>query len=162
MPLGRVAGAYGVLGWVRVNSDCEPPENLLGYSPWFVGDADAWTLREIEAGRPHGKGVVAQLSGCESREQAQAMLGATVAVRRGQLPPLGDGEYYWADLIGLRVVSREGVDLGEVSALLATGANDVLVVRGERERLIPLIFGAVVLEVDGAHGRIRVAWDPDF
>jgi 16S rRNA processing protein RimM len=162
VPVGRVVGAYGVLGWLRVVSDCDPPANLLSYSPWFVAGAGGCSARRVEDGRPHGKGVVARIEGCASREQAQAMAGATVAVRRGQLPPLPDREYYWVDLIGMRVVTQEGTDLGEVRGLLQTGANDVLVVQGERERLVPFVLDAVVLEVDPAGRRIRVDWDPTF
>ena len=157
-----MAGAHGVLGWVRVVSWCEPPENLLGYPSWYLcrgGRCGLWRVRD---GRAHGKGVAAWLEGCEDRDRAQALAGATVAVRRAELPDPGEGEYYWADLIGLTVVSAAGQELGRVAALMATGANDVLVVQGERERLIPFLPGSVVQEVDLAARRVRVDWDPDF
>ena len=160
--VGRVTGAFGVLGWVRVVSWCEPPDNLLTYSPWYLRLRDEWTVCRLEEGRGHGKGVVARLEGCNDRDQAQALGGAAVAVRRSQLPDPGTGEFYWADLIGLRVVGAGGRDLGRVSGLIETGANDVLVVQGDRERLIPYLPGQVVLEVDLDAKRIRVDWDPDF
>ena len=106
--------------------------------------------------------VAAWLEGCEDRDRAQALAGATVAVRRAELPDPGEGEHYWADLIGLTVVSAAGQELGRVAGLMATGANDVLVVQGERERLIPFLPGSVVQEVDLAARRVRVDWDPDF
>jgi 16S rRNA processing protein RimM len=159
---GRVAGAYGVNGWLRVVSFCDPPENLLQYSPWHLGGEGRWVLARLEAGRAHGKGVVAQVAGCGERDQAEALTGALVAVERRQLPALEEGEYYWADLVGLRVEGPAGRDLGVVTGLVETGANDVLVVQGDRERLIPYLPDRVVREVDLAAGRIRVDWDPDF
>ena len=83
-------------------------------------------------------------------------------MRRAQLPPPGPGEYYWADLQGLQVVTLEGVELGTVSSVFATGANDVIVVRGERERLLPFVQGQVVMEVNLEQRLLRVDWDPDF
>lgn len=147
---------------MRVVSWCDPPENLLRYTPWYLRRAGHCDLWQVEEGRAHGKGVTARLAGCEARERAQALAGATVAVRRAQLPDPGEGEYYWADLIGLAVVDTAGRELGQVVDLIATGANDVLVVRGDRERLIPFLPERVVLEVDLAAKRVRVDWDPDF
>jgi 16S rRNA processing protein RimM len=71
-------------------------------------------------------------------------------------------EFYWADLIGLRVITVGGVDLGRIAQLFETGANDVIVVQGDRERLIPYIWQQVVRDVDLAAGEMRVDWDPDF
>ena len=113
-------------------------------------------------GRRHGKGLVAMLEGWENREAGRSLLGVQIAVDRSQLPALAPGEYYWADLIGLRVVNRNAVELGRVDSLMETGSNDVLVVRDDRERLIPYVPGDVVLDIDLASGLIRVDWDPDF
>jgi len=156
--LGRVAGVYGVHGWVRVFSETEPRENILSYSPWLVGGV----TREVVEGRRHGKGLVARLAGFDDRDQAAALVGREIAVRREQLPPARPDELYWADLEGLAVETRDGVSLGRVSHLFDTGANDVMVVKGERERLIPFVWGDVVEDVDLAAGKIRVDWDPDF
>jgi len=160
--VGRISGVYGVRGWVRVRSYTEPRENILRYSPWLLKSSDGWRSCALEEGRPHGKGIVVRLAGYEDRERAAALIGVEVAVRREQLPPLPAGEYYWADLIGLEVVTREGVSLGRIDHLLETGANDVLVVQGERERLIPYLPEQVVLGVDLDGGVMRVDWDPEF
>jgi 16S rRNA processing protein RimM len=159
--LGRIIGVFGVRGWVKVMSETDPPDNILHYSPWqLCGHQPAeWFL---VTGQRHGKGLIARLEGCQDRDQAQALVGLEIAVRRSQLPPPGVDEFYWADLEGLRVETTEGIRLGQVSHLLATGANDVLVVRGERERLIPFIWDQVVRELDLAGGRLCVDWDPDF
>jgi len=137
-------------------------EQLLAYSPWQLGRGSGWQPYVLEAGRAHGPGLVAKLARVEDREQARALVGANIAVERSQLPALTDDEYYWTDLVGLGVVTRDGRELGQVTGLMETGANDVLVVGGERERLIPYIPGQVVLRVDTRAGRIEVDWDPEF
>ncbi len=159
--LGRISGVYGVQGWVKVHSDTRPRENILRYSPWYLRREGGWEARRVLAGRPHGKTLVARIEGCSDRDQARALMGTTIAVRRSQLGDAGDG-YFWTDLEGLAVETLEGVALGTVDHLVETGANDVLVVKGERERLIPWLPGQVIREVDLEAGRIRVDWDPDF
>ncbi len=160
--LGRITGLYGVRGWVRVASDTEPRENILAYRPWQIGSGESWREARVAEGRVQGKGVVARLEGCSDRDAAAALLGCAVAVHRDQLPPPAPGEYYWADLEGLTVRTTAGVELGRVERVLATGANDVLVVRGERERLVPFVRGEVIRAVDLEGGWLEVDWDPEF
>jgi len=159
--VGRIAGLYGVRGWVKVFSHTQPRENILGYKPWLLQIGGRWVEASAAEGRMHGKGVVAHLEGYDDRDVAAALVGCDIAVHREQLAPVEDDEIYWADLIGLKVVTREGVELGNVDHLIETGANDVVVVRGERERLLPYIDG-VVLEVDLDQGVMEVDWDPEF
>ena len=160
--LGRISGLFGVQGWVRVFSHTEPREGIVRYSPVFLKQRDEWRLIEIEAGRAHGQGVVLKFAGHDDRDQAATLLQCEIAVRRAQLPLPKPGEYYWVDLEGLQVVTLDGVELGTVDTLFATGANDVMVVRGERERLVPFIRGDVIVEVDLERRLLRVDWDPDF
>jgi len=161
--LGKITGLFGVRGWVKVFSHTEPRTNIVDYSPWLVRrPGGQWQTMQVLDGKAHGKGVVAQLEGIVDRDQAALLLGAEVAVPRSQLPAPGEGEYYWTDLIGLQVVTTTGEDLGRVDSLLETGSNDVLVVKGERERLIPFLTPEVITEVDLAGGRIQVDWDPEF
>ncbi len=160
--MGRVAGLFGVRGWLKIHSDAEPREGILDYSPWFIKRAGVWEKHELQAGHPQGKGVVAQLRNFADRDQAAELLGCDIAVRRDQLPELPAGEYYWNDLQGLRVENLDGVELGRISHLIETGANDVIVVTGERERLIPYTRGIAVRRVDLAAGLMIVDWDPDF
>jgi len=160
--VGRIAGIFGVRGWLRVESHTDPKENILGYSPWQVETESGWTEVRIEEGRPHGKGIVAKLDLCADRDEARLLIGREITVERRQLPAPETGEYYWTDLVGLRVVTRDGEVLGSVSTLMSTGANDVLVVQGERERLIPFIGNDVVLDVDLGESLITVDWDPAF
>lgn len=160
--MGHVAGVYGVRGWIKVISDAEPRERLLEYSPWLLKVGNEWKAYMPLDGSLHGKGLVARLEGVGDREQAEALRGARIAVERTQLEPLPAGEYYWADLLGLRVVTNEGAELGRVIRLLETGANDVLVVQGERERLIPFLRPQVVSAIDLTAGTLVVDWDPEF
>jgi 16S rRNA processing protein RimM len=158
--LGRISGVYGVRGWVKVFSDTEPRENILAYTPWYLG-ASRSPCR-VADGRRQGKGLVARIEGCEDRDRAAALVGQEIAVRRDQLPPPHTDEFYWADLEGLSVETLDGTLLGRIHYLFATAANDVLVVTGERERLLPFVWDQVVKDVDFESGRMRVDWDADF
>lgn len=160
--VGEVSGVFGVRGWIKVWSFTEPRENILGLSPWYLSGAGSWTPYLRQGGQGHAKGVVAHLVGCDDRDQAAALIGRQIAVRRDQLPPPAADEFYWTDLEGLRVFNLEGRDLGELDHLFSTGANDVMVVKGDRERLIPFVWDEVVKEVAFDTRRIRVDWDPDF
>lgn len=160
--VGRISGIYGVEGWVRVFSETVPRANILAYSPWYVDRHGRWEKRNLLGGRVHGKGIVARIEGCADREQAAGLMESVIAIRRDQLPPARAGEFYWTDLQGLRVETVEGVDLGSIDHLFETGANDVIVVRGDRERLIPYLREDVVRRVDLGAGLMVVDWDPQF
>jgi 16S rRNA processing protein RimM len=161
--LGRVSGLYGVRGWVKVHSDTDPRDNIVGYSPWYLNRGKGWEVCELDGGRAHGKTVVVKLSGCEDRDAAAEWIGSVIAVRRDQLDDrLEAGEYYWTDLEGLEVVTVDGVALGRVDHLFETGANDVMVVKGDRERLVPYLWEQVVKEVNLEDRRMVVDWDPEF
>jgi len=161
--LGRVSGAYGIQGWIKVHSDTSPRENIVAYSPWYLLRDGQRETHKVNAGRRQGKSVVAKLAGCNDRDAAEALIGAEIAILRSQLPPTTEpGEYYWADLVGLRVETLDGIELGRIDQLFETGANDVIVVSGERERLLPYTWQQVVREVDLGQGVMRVDWDPEF
>jgi len=161
--LGRVLGAFGVRGDVRLESWTEPRAQIFRYQPWILRSADG-AERELQGarGRDTGKHVIASLPGVDDRDLAEAMRGTEILVPRDVLPPPAPGEYYWVDLEGMRVVTVEGVELGQVSHLLSTGANDVMVVRGERERILPFVQPDYVTAVDFDAGTITVDWDPEF
>lgn len=159
--IGRIAGIYGVHGWLRIESYTADRAAILDYRAWYLGRDKEWRPVEVLDGRLHGAGVVAQLAGIADREQARALLGCEIAIPREMLGEAGRNEYFWTDLEGLRVVTTGGVELGTVSHLFATGANDVMVVRNGRERLIPFT-GNVVQSVDLERGLVTVDWDPEF
>lgn len=165
--LGRIGAPHGIKGWVRVVSDTWPPEEILSYACWQVQRRDEWHEFSVVQARPQGKALVVQLQDAqghliEDRDEAALWRNTPIAVWRSELPELEADEIYWADLIGLNVETVEGVALGKIHTMMETGANDVLVVRGERERLIPFVRDIVVKEIDVARSLIRVDWDPEF
>ncbi|GAB4260375.1 MAG: ribosome maturation factor RimM [Methylomicrobium sp.] len=160
--VGEISGIFGVKGWVKVYSYTDPRENILSYSSWRLSKGvDVMTLNVLD-GKLQGKSVVARLQGVEDRDAAAALMGWSIAIDRAQLPKLESDEFYWVDLVGLRVVTAMGIELGVVDHLIETGANDVLVVNGERERLIPFLMGQTVLNVDLTNRCLTVDWDSDF
>lgn len=158
--LGHVSGVHGVRGWVKIHSLTEPREAIFDYQPWLLGDAREAV--RISEGIKHGNRLIAHIEGVDDREAAEELVNRSIAVSREQLPQADDGEYYWTDLVGLEVRLQDGRVLGTVDRLVATGANDVLVVAGDRERLVPFVTGQYVKSVDLEHGVIVVDWDPDF
>ena len=161
MVLGRIDGLFGVKGWVKVYSYTEPREAVLDYKDWLLSRDGRWQRVVLAEGKRHGKAVIARLEGIEDRDAAAELTGSDIGVDRDALPNPGEGHYYWADLEGLTVVHKDGTELGRVAYLMATGANDVLVVDGPSERLIPFVPGDVILDVDIAAGVIRVDWEWD-
>lgn len=160
--VGRISGLYGVRGWCKIYSWTEPRENILKYSPWYIKQGGEWQEHKLAGGKRHGKGVVAQLKDCDDRDTAAGFVNAMIAVKREQLPPAEEGEFYWSDLIGLVVKTTEGIELGKVKQMMPTGSNDVLVVDGDRERLIPFIQEDIIKKVDLDAAVIEVDWDPEF
>lgn len=188
---GKIGGAHGIKGWVKVHAFTDDPQSLLDYTPWQLRRKRERFEVRVEAGRLQGKGLIAKLEGCDDRDSAEAYRGTEIWVPARELPALEEGEFYWRDLIGLPVTTEfEGraILLGEVDHLLETGANDVLVLRpcagsiDGRERLLPYLPGDVVLAVvpadgkaaeavEGAgeaqaeqaerRGEIKVRWHPD-
>ena len=159
--LGRISGLFGVKGWVKVYSYTEPREAVLEYRRWLLSGKDGWREVTVAEGQRHGKMIIARIDGYVDRDQAAELIGTEIAVPRDELPEAEEGRFYWSDLEGLRVVHRDGTELGKVAYLLETGANDVMVVQGEQERLIPFVMGEVILEGDLANGRIDVDWEWD-
>lgn len=160
--LGKISGVFGIKGWVKVHSYTDPREKIVEYGTWLLKHQGQWREVKLEGGQRQGKTVVAKLAGLDDRNEAELYRGDEIAIYQHQLGHLQEGEYYWHQLQGLRVVNMEGVELGTVHHLLETGANDVLVVRGDRERLIPFTVDHTVTEVDLTTGVITVDWDPEF
>lgn len=163
--VGKVSAAFGVKGWLKIQSFTDPADNILHFKPWYLQTREhdhPWKIVKVLGGRAHGKQVVVQLEGIHDRNQAELIRGLDIAIKREQLPDTeGDG-FYWIDLVGLKVTNRDGVLLGVVESILETGANDVLVVRGDKERLIPYVVEQFVLDIDLDAGSMTVDWDPEF
>jgi 16S rRNA processing protein RimM len=164
VPLGHISGIHGISGWVKIHSLTEPREAIFEYQPWLLGDN--LEAVEIEQGKKHGKHLIALLKESSDRDQVQSLVKRQIAVYRDQFPELPETEFYWTDLLGLTVELEDGTGLGAIRDMLATGANDVMVVQqtdqGKREFLIPFIQGPYVKSVDLVKGLVVVDWDPDF
>ncbi len=159
--LGKIGGVHGVQGWIKVESYTRPRESIIQYPTWELLTEQGRQPRAVLAGRPQGKGLVAQIKGVTDRNQAQALIGVSIVIAKDRLTPVEPGEHYWIDLEGCEVINQQGVHLGKVSYLLETGSNDVLVVSNGKERLIPYA-DIYIDEVDMKQKTIRVNWDEDF
>ncbi len=162
--MGRVSAPFGIKGWIKIQPYTDTGASLTQYSTWWLDGQDGWQAYEVEGAQAQGPDVVARLAGCGDRDAAAAFKGRVIAVPRDAFPPAAQGEYYWADLVGLKVRNNEGLDFGEVASMLETGANAVMVVRQDAvqgERLIPFIAD-VVKRVDIAAGEIDVEWGADY
>jgi 16S rRNA processing protein RimM len=155
--MGRVAGAYGVNGWVRVVLYGDAPDTLAATATWQVGESEYAVL----ATKFHSGALLAKLSGVETREAALKLRGQTVVLPREALPDPGEGSIYWADLVGLEVVNGQGDALGVVERVFSNGAHEVIELAGERQRLLPWV-PAVVKRVDLDARRVEVDWQTDW
>ena len=165
--LGKITSVHGVRGEVKIYSFTDPIDNLLDYRHWTLKRDGEVKQVELVSGRLQGKVLVAKLKGLDDREVARTYAGFDICVPREQLPDLEDGEFYWHQLEGLKVIDLQGQLLGRIDHLLETGANDVMVVKpcagslDDRERLLPYTEQCVQ-QVDLAAGEMRVDWDADF
>ena len=156
--MGRVAGSYGVRGWIRVRPYSAEPEALAAHRQWRIGDEDYG----VEETRLHSGALLARLAGVGTREQALRLKGKMVSVPRAALPEPEVGQYYWADLVGLEVVNAQGSVLGVVQGLFSNGAHDVMELTGDKStRLVPFL-PAVVKKVDLEGRRIEVEWGAEW
>lgn len=161
--MGRVVGGQGLQGWVKVQTFTEHLDSLLDYNTWYLGnDKHPWREFKVQGGNVHTKVVVAKLEGIADRTEADKCKGLLVAVPRSSLPAQAEDEYYWSDLIGMKVVNLEGVELGAVESLIETGANDVLCVRNEQGEILIPFLAQVVQQVSLAEKLIRVDWQADY
>lgn len=171
--IGRIGAVYGVKGWLKVQSFTENPEAIFEYSPWYLQSAAARQQNEevvkVAEWRRHNKGLIARIEGVNDRDQAARFTGTDISVSADELPALAEDEFYWRDLIGLRVKNQQGYDMGVVEQIMPTPANDVLVVKanandafGKSERLIPFIQSQYIIDVDNDNQLIQVDWPSDF
>jgi 16S rRNA processing protein RimM len=159
--MGRITGPFGVKGWVRVKPFTEDPAGLDEYAQWIVRSADGWIGLPLEEFELHAKGPVAKLEGCDDREAAEALRNCDVAVTREALGEADEGTLYRVDLVGLLVKDESGALLGRVEGFFDTGDTGVMVVKGERERMIPFV-PEYVKSVDRASRSITVDWKVDY
>lgn len=169
--IGQLAGVFGVKGWVKIRSFTQPEENILDYGPWRLRTSSGIRAVEVDAYNLRPQGLVVHFKGIDDRDDAALLGRAEIEVDKAELPELPDGEYYWHQLIGLKVIANAaGAELllGRIADMMETGANDVMVVRpiegsiDDRERLIPYVPEMYVVGVDLNTSEVRVDWDPEF
>ncbi|MCG1017776.1 MULTISPECIES: ribosome maturation factor RimM [Burkholderiaceae] len=172
--VGAVVDAYGVKGGLKITPHAGVGSSggaLLRARSWWLVKGGVCRAAQVVSSKAHSATVVVQLAGCADRDQALALRGATVHVRRADFPALGRDEYYWVDLIGLAVVNESGDALGQVVDLMDNGAHSILRVEYDEvgqdgratkaERLIPFV-DAYVKTVDPSDRRIVVDWGADY
>lgn len=159
--LGRFGAAYGVRGWLHLISFTDPIDNILHYAEWHVKHSNDWETLHLENSKVHGKGLIVKLKEINDREKAREYTNDEIAVPRESLPKLEEDEHFWHDLIDMTVITKTGITLGAIKNIIETGSNDVFIVSGERERLIPYTDD-VVIEIDKIKKTITVDWDPEF
>mgnify|MGYP003629533969 FL=1 len=167
--LGKVGAVYGIKGWLKIHSFTDDQEAILDYFPWSLKLGNKIQSVDITDWRKHNNGLVVKVAGIDDRDMAQKLVGSEIFVNEDVLSDLPEGEFYWRDLIGMAVVTDKGYDLGQVSDIMETGANDVLVVKanlkdgfGKKERLIPYLMDQVILSISAEDKQICVDWDPGF
>jgi 16S rRNA processing protein RimM len=171
--VGRIAAAWGVKGWFKVLPHSADPQALFSSKRWYLQPSErgprvfsGTVLLRVREARDHSGTIVARADGVDDRAAAETLKGARIFVPRSSFPTASDDEFYWVDLLGLDVVNREGVHLGQVRDLMATGPQTVLVLEYEEggkklERMLPFV-SAYVERVDLKARRIEVDWQPDF
>ena len=166
--LGRFGRPHGIKGWLKVNSFTTPIDNLCSYEQLSAEIGGSWIPLVMDQYRTQGKGLVVHIEGYDDPETARQLTGKGIWVERDALPALAANEFYWHQLQGLQVINQHEQVFGEVTELMETGANDVLVVDptegsiDDRQRLIPYLYGSVVQQVSVEAGLIRVNWEADY
>ncbi len=160
--IGRFGRPHGVKGMITIISFTEPRENILDYARWHVSQNNQWVPLNDLRTKVNNKSILAEIEGYHDRDQVAVLTNLEIAIQRDQLQTLKPDEYYWHELVGMQVVNHPGEILGEVTEVMATGSNDVLVVQGERRHLVPYLPGDVVIQIDANQRVITVDWDSDF
>ncbi|MCF8006853.1 MAG: ribosome maturation factor RimM [Methylovulum sp.] len=161
--IGEITSSFGIKGWLKVFSFTDERERILTFSPWIIKKPHAEPAKyTLSDGALHGKNVIVKLKEIDTRNQADTFIGSEIFIRQDQLPRPQQGEYYWSDLIGMAVITRLNVPLGRIDSMLETGANDVMIVKGEREHAIPFIHTQVIISIDVSEKQMIVEWDPEF
>ena len=159
--MGRISAPFGLKGWVKVQPFTEQTDGLFQYSEWWLSAANGWDGIKVEETAIHGDVLLVRFAGVHDRDRAARLKGREVAIPREQLPAPQHGEYYWTDLVGLVVENTQGQLLGRVERLFDSGASPVVVVAGDRERLVPYVEN-VVKGVDLEAGKLLVDWELDY
>jgi len=160
--IGKFGRPHGIKGLISVISFTDPRENILSYTDWHAYINKQWQPLKMVDLTSNSKNILAKVEGYIEREDLAYLTNIEIGIRAAQLPALDEGEFYWSQLVGMEVVTVEGISLGKVTELMSTGANDVLVVVGEKRHLIPYLPGMSIIKVNDSQRIITVDWDADF
>ena len=160
--LGRFGRPHGIKGFVTVHSFTEPRDNILRYTDWHAFLNNQWQPVKLLCIEVHNKTIIAQIEGYPDRELVSRLTNIEIAVQKEQLAELEPGEYYWHQLVGMKVINQQGIPFGVVTEVMPTGSNDVLVVQGEKRHLIPYLPGQFIMDINDTEKVITVDWDVDF
>lgn len=160
--VGRFGSPHGLAGWLRLFSFTQPTEAIFDYAEWQIQIKNSWSPIKMNAVKRQGERWLVQLEGCTDRDVAIHYVNAEIAIPYAQLPLLPKDNFYWADLEGLTALTTTGVELGTVSSLMETGSNDVLVIQGKKQHLVPFLYPQIVTKVDLEKKQLVADWDPEF
>ena len=160
--MGKVIGSFGIKGWLNVYSFTEKIETLEKYNYWYISnDEKNWEKIKIDHCKISDNKIKVKFFGFNNRTKADNYKSYLIGIPKNLLPKLGPDEFYWNDLLGFEVINLKKNKLGKVDYFIETGANDVLVVKGNRERLIPYTVNTIQ-KIDVKQQKIIVDWDEDF
>lgn len=160
--IGKLGTTYGIKGWLRIQSFTEPTLNIFEYSIWYIRQGNEWVSIVFDKTDVNNDKLLVHIKGYDTPEEAKQLTGFEVAIKHAQLPSLAKGEYYWHDLVGLSVYTTDNIFLGTVQQVINNAAHPLLEIKGEQYHLVPLIFKKFVIDIDLAHQKIVVDWDPEF
>jgi 16S rRNA processing protein RimM len=160
--VGRFGRPHGIKGFVKVHSFTDPPDNILSYAQWYAFLGKVWQPVQLITVKAQNNGIIALVEGYADRELVTRLTNVDIGIKEECLAELAPGEFYWHELVGMRVINQQGEPFGEVIDVMPTGANDVLVVKGEKKHLIPYLPGQVIIDINKSQQQIIVDWDMDF
>ena len=158
--LGRITGVHGIKGWLKIQSFSSPPENILNYPIWIINHQGEEDFYSIERGRKHHNKIIVKLEKIDDRTTAESLINSKILILRSDLPKLSNENYYWSDLVGLSVLSSEEEVIGKIESLIATGANDVMVINTSKDErvLVPFVMHEIIKEVNVELNYIKIDW----
>ena len=158
--LGKITGAHGIKGWLKIQSFSSPPENILNYPSWIINNQGEEDFYSIEQGRKQNNKIVVKLEKIDDRNTAESLINSKIQILRSDLPKLSNENYYWSDLVGLSVLNSEEKVIGKIESLIETGANDVMVIITLKDEriLIPFVMHEIIKEVNVELNYIKIDW----
>ena len=158
--LGKITGAHGIKGWLKIQSFSSPPENILNYPSWIINNQGEEDFYSIEQGRKQNNKIVVKLEKIDDRNTAESLINSKIQILRSDLPKLSNENYYWSDLVGLSVLNSEEKVIGKIESLIETGANDVMVIITLKDEriLIPFVMHEIIKEVSVEQNYIKIDW----